>query len=237
MKATMKKLHLHKLLAVCLIAATPLLYAAPAAKPTVGQNITGEVLEARDVAPYTYLRIKTSQGEQWVVVNKTAVAKGSSVNVETQVVTDNFESKSLGKTFTNIVFGSLVGAPAGDSNPHEGVAQVAPVAVAKLAKASGSNAYTVADLYAKAGQLNNKPVRLSAKVVKFSADIMGQNWLHLQDGSGSPVTQNHDILATSSGTAQIGDVLTVSGTVRTNVDLGMGYTYKLVIEKATLSKP
>ncbi|APW45549.1 hypothetical protein [Rhodoferax antarcticus] len=233
----MKLFTLHKLLGVGLIAAAPLLHATPSAKPTAGEKITGVVLQVRDVAPYTYLRIKTGKGEQWAVVDKAAVAKGSTVSVEAQMVMDNFESKSLGKTFTSIVFGSLVGAPAGAGNPHEGVAQVAPVAVAKLAKASGNNAYTVADLYAKAGQLNNKPVRLSATVVKFSADIMGKNWLHLQDGSGSAVTQNHDILATSSASAQIGDVLTVSGTLRSNVDLGMGYTYKVLIESATLSKP
>lgn len=237
MKVPMKLLTLHKLLAACLITAAPLLHAAPAAKLAPGQIVTGEVLETRDVVPYTYLRLKTDQGEQWAVVDKTTLTKGSTVSVEAQMVMDNFESKTLGKTFTSIVFGSLAGAPAALSNPHEGVAQVAPVAVAKLAKASGSNAYTVADLYAKAGQLNNKPVRLSAKVVKFSADIMGKNWLHLQDGSGSAVTQNHDILATSSATAQIGDVLVVSGTLRANVDLGMGYSYKVLIENAKLAKP
>jgi len=233
----MKLLTLPKLLAMCLIVATPLLHAAPSARLTAGQTVTGKVLETRDVAPYTYLRLKTDQGEQWAVVDKTAVTKGSTVSVEAQMVVDNFESKTLGKTFSSMVFGSLAGAPAAASNPHEGVAQVAPAMVAKLAKASGNNAYTVADLYAKAAKLNNQPVRLHAKVVKFSADIMGKNWLHLQDGSGSAVTQNHDILATSSATAQIGDVLTVSGKLQTNVDLGMGYTYKVLIDNATLSKP
>ena len=233
----MKLKNLPKLLVVCLMAAAPLLHAASSARLAAGQKFSGEVLEVRDVAPYTYLRLKTSQGEQWAVVDKTSLTKGSTVNIEAQMVVDNFESKTLGKTFASIVFGSLAGAPATASNPHEGVAQVAPATVAKLAKASGSNAYTVADLYAKAGQLNNKPVRLSAKVVKYSADIMGKNWLHLQDGSGSAVTQNHDILATSSATARIGEVLTVTGKVQTNVDLGMGYSYKVLIDNATLSRP
>lgn len=237
MKALMKLFTLHKLLAVCLIAAAPLLQAAPSGRVATGQTFTGVVLETRDAAPYTYLRLKTEQGEQWAVVDKTAVAKGSTVRIEAQMVMDNFESKSLGKTFTSIVFGNLAGAAGAPANPHAGVAQVAPATVAKLPPASGSNGYTVADLYAKAGQLNNKPVRLNAKVVKFSADIMGKNWLHLQDGSGNAVTQNHDILATSSASAKIGDVITVSGTLRTNVDLGMGYSYKVLLENASLSKP
>ena len=233
----MKLMTMPKLLAVCLIAAAPLLHAAPSAKLAAGQILTGKVLETRDAAPYTYLRLKTDSGEQWAVVDKTSVAKGSTVSVETQMVVDNFESKSLGKTFPSMVFGSLAGAPAVASNPHEGVAQVAPATVAKLPKASGNNAYTVADLYANAAKLNNQTVRVNAKVVKFSADIMGKNWLHLQDGSGSAVTQNHDILATSSATARVGEVLTVTGKVQTNVNLGMGYSYKVLIDNATLSRP
>ena len=34
--------------------------------------------------------------------------------------------------------------------------------------------------------------------------------------------------------ANVGDVVTVSGIVRTNKDFGSGYTYKVLIEDATL---
>ena len=33
---------------------------------------------------------------------------------------------------------------------------------------------------------------------------------------------------------KLGDVVTVSGTVRTNKDFGAGYTYKVLIEEASL---
>jgi hypothetical protein len=34
------------------------------------------VLESQDVEIYTYLRIKTTQGESWAAVNRAAVKKG-----------------------------------------------------------------------------------------------------------------------------------------------------------------
>jgi hypothetical protein len=46
------------------------------------------------------------------------------------------------------------------------------------------NAFTVAELVTGAARLKDKPVRLSGKVVKYNAGIMGKNWIHLQDGSG-----------------------------------------------------
>jgi hypothetical protein len=36
--------------------------------------------------------------------------------------------------------------------------------------------------------------------------------------------------------AKAGDVVTAKGVAHTDVDLGMGYTYKILIEEATLQK-
>jgi hypothetical protein len=71
-------------------------------------------------------------------------------------------------------------------------------------------------------------------VVKFNGGIMGKNWLHLRDGSGSAANNTHDILVTTDASAKLGDVVTVSGVVHANKDFGAGYTYKVLIEEATL---
>jgi hypothetical protein len=46
----------------------------------------------------------------------------------------------------------------------------------------------------------------------------------------------NDILVTSQDAAAVGDVVTVKGTVRTDVKLGSGYDYAVLIENATLRK-
>jgi len=101
-----------------------------------------------------------------------------------------------------------------------------------VVKASGANAYTVAELMAQTAKLKDKSVRVSGKVVKFNGSIMGKNWLHLQDGTGAAGA--NDILVTSAAMAKVGDVVTAAGTLRTNKDFGAGYTYKVLIEEAEL---
>ncbi|MBP6110656.1 MAG: hypothetical protein KA484_12410, partial [Rhodocyclaceae bacterium] len=66
--------------------------------------------------------------------------------------------------------------------------------------------------------------------------ILGKNWIHLRDGSGSSADNTNDIIVTTSSETQVGNVITVKGVVRTDKDLGAGYSYKVLIEDATLQK-
>ncbi len=199
---------------------------APAAPTTV----TGEVLEVKDVDSYTYLRLKTQDGETWAAVGTAPVKKGAKVTIENTSVMKNFESKSLKKTFPTIVFGNLAGAGAG----APAVAKAVDTSPIKVPKATGANARTVAEVMAKPAALKDKPVQVRGKVVKFNAGIMGKNWIHLRDGTGSAADGTDDLLVTTAASAKLGDVLTVSGVVHTDKDFGSGYSYKVLIEDATL---
>ncbi len=103
-------------------------------------------------------------------------------------------------------------------------------ASAEIKKAKGG--YTVEELYAKKGELSGKKVSLRGKAVKFNAGIMGKNWLHLQDGSGKPGT--NDITVTTNQSAKVGDTVTATGVMATDRDFGGGYHYEVIIEEATL---
>jgi len=124
-------------------------------------------------------------------------------------------------------------AAANATSPHAGAAKPADLGPIKVTKASGADAYTVAEIYAKATLLKDKPVKLSGKVVKYNPGIMGKNWIHLQDGSGSAASGSNDILVTSASPTKVGDVLTIAGTVRNDKDFGAGYVYKVLIEDAS----
>ncbi len=84
--------------------------------------------------------------------------------------------------------------------------------------------------------LKDKAVLVRGQVVKVNAGILGKNWLHLQDGSGSAAGGTNDILVTTKDMAAVGDIVTAKGTVRTDVNLGSGYTYKVLIDDAAVSK-
>ena len=89
---------------------------------------------------------------------------------------------------------------------------------------------------AKPADLKDKPVLVRGKIVKYNAGIMGKNWVHLRDGSGSAADQTNDVLVTTTEEAKVGDIVTAKGVVRTDKDFGAGYTYKVIVEEATLQK-
>jgi hypothetical protein len=206
-----------------------------------GQTVRGEVLEVREVDAYTYLRLKTKEGELWAAVNKAPIQKGAQVTIEHAMVMSNFESKALRKTFDKIVFGTLAGTGAasggGDlGNVHRGVIQTPDVADVAVPKAQGADARTVAEIFGKRAELKDKPVLLRGKVVKVTSGVMDKNWLHLRDGSGSAKDNTNDIIVTTREQTRVGSVVVARGVVRTDVDLGSGYAYKVLIEDATLQK-
>ncbi|MEI8164619.1 MAG: nucleotide-binding protein, partial [Betaproteobacteria bacterium] len=106
----------------------------------------------------------------------------------------------------------------------------------KVAKASGADARTVAEVVSKNAELKDKTVQVRGKVVKFTEAVMGKNWIHLRDGSGSAADKTDDLLVTTKDQAKVGDVVLVKGMVRTDKDFGSGYSYKVLVEDASLQK-
>lgn len=223
------------LLAICLLATASFVTAAPPAAA-----VKGTVLEVKDVESYTYLRLKTDTGITWAAVTRTPVQKGAAVTLENVMVMHDFESKTLHKTFPEILFGTLAGAgaapAAGMSLPagHPPMTAVKTSTDAPVAKAVGANARTVAEIVKQSAALKDKPVLVRGKVVKYNAGIMGKNWVHLRDGSGSEADGSNDILVTTTQAAKVSDVVNVQGVVRTNKDFGAGYVYAVLIEDAKL---
>ena len=84
--------------------------------------------------------------------------------------------------------------------------------------------------------LKGKTVLVRGQVVKVSLGILGKNWLHLQDGSGSPSEGTNDILVTTKDNAAVGDIVSARGTVRTDVTVGAGYAYAVLVEDAAVRK-
>ena len=233
------------LLAFCMIVAASFVWAAdkPAQLAPAASVVKGEVLEVKDVESYTYLRLKTKDGETWAAVGKAPVKKGAEVTIENVMVMNNFESKTLKKTFPTILFGTLGGAGGsapsagnGMATAHAGIAKLTDIGDVHVPKASGANARTVAEIITKGAELKDKPVLVRGKVVKYNSGIMGKNWIHLRDGSGSAADNSNDLIVTTTSQTKIGDVVTVKGVVRTDKDFGSGYSYKVLIEDATLQQ-
>ena len=102
--------------------------------------------------------------------------------------------------------------------------------------AEGENSYTVGQIFANAKKLDGKPVQVRGKVVKINLNIMGKNWIHIQDGTGDPMKNSHDLVVTSSVAPELDQVVLIKGNVAANKDFGYGYKYDALIEEATFAE-
>ena len=118
-------------------------------------------------------------------------------------------------------------------NPSGGsMGAMAPYVDLSVERAEGENGYTVGELFSKAKELNGKTVRVRGKVVKYNANIMGRHWLHIQDGTGEPMENTHDLVVTTSSEIKDPGVLTLEGVLAADKDFGAGYRYVVIVEDA-----
>lgn len=215
-----------------------------------GEVVEGTIVETMDAGGYTYVHLDTASGKAWAAVPKTTVAVGDKVAIDQAMPMVNFESPSLGRKFEKIYFGVLRGAGAsphgmaeGMMNPHglaagsaaPGTSALPIPAEIKVAKADGPSGHTVAEVFGKSKDLVGKEVRVRGMVVKVNKRIMGKNWIHLRDGSGSEEKKDHDLVITSEELPQVGATVLMTGKVVTDKDFGSGYSYAVLVEEATFT--
>ena len=124
----------------------------------------------------------------------------------------------------------MMGTPSDHMKPKVDATNV------KVEKAEGADAKTVAEVWAAKGSLGDKEVVVRGKVVKFLGGIMGTNFLHLRDGSGTDGAGDNDLTITTNDVAKVGDVVTVRGVVHVDKDFGAGYRYPVIVENGKVSK-
>jgi len=192
---------------------------------------TGTVAETMDSGAYVYMRLESGQ---WIAASSFAVAKGDEIQYGDAMEMNDFHSKSLDRTFESILFASsasvvadnAVAKPAGHPKTEGPVASQDPAVGEVKALAGGK---TIAEIYAESDQLKDTVVSLRAKVTKINRHIMGRNWITLKDGSGTK------LVATSQEVVAVGEQVIAKGTIKTDVDLGRGYFYEVMLEEAAFS--
>ncbi|MFH0780670.1 MAG: DNA-binding protein [Pseudomonadota bacterium] len=264
----------------CILILFTLIFAAvPMSSPAIGQStattdaktITGTVIETMNVPGYTYMLVAAGSMQNWVAIPETTVKTGSQVSYYEGMTMTNFSSKTLNKTFENIVFSNGLAEPAAIVAESSAAAKVqtaddsfaaalqaeqkgtaaspptaqisggssgaiAPLQEISINKAAGENGFTVEEIFAKRKDLDGKKVRLQGKVVKFNANIMGKNWVHLQDGTGDPLQNSHDLVLTTDASPEINTIVVMEGILAADKDFGAGYKYSAIVEQASLLK-
>ena len=218
--------------------------------------LLGTIEKTMNGGGYTYILLKSGKEKTWVAIREMKVKVGDTIALMPGIEMNNFTAKSIGQTFKSIIFsdgpvsqqgsGHGYGGHGGGA-PHGGASQPNTTSGSKGAappsydeinidKATGPNAYSVVELYEKRTELNKKDITLKGQVVKVSQQIMGKNWLHVQDGTGYAQNGTNDIVITTNDLPSVGDVVTIKGILYENKDFGSGYKYDVIIEQAEVIK-
>jgi len=86
----------------------------------------------------------------------------------------------------------------------------------------------IAEIFAYKTKFEGKILKVMGVVTKFNADILGKNWLHLQDGTN--YEGKYDFSANSNEKFIVGDTVVIEGTLTLDKDLGAGYFYEVILE-------
>jgi len=206
--------------------------------PVPDGMMRGVVLETMDSGGYTYVAIETEQEPVWAAGPLTSVYVGDVVLISPGMLMSQFESKTLNRVFDRLYFVSAImnlttPATAETSVPpttEPAVSADAEVSVAELK--TGEN---IAWIYANKDSLADQPVTLRGKVVKYNSNILGWNFIHIQDGSGDAGKRNNDLTVTSKATTAVGDTVVLTGTIVLDKDFGAGYSFPILLEDASIT--
>ena len=202
-------------------------------QPVAAHGIFGKVVETMDSGPYTYVLLDTGKRKVWAAGPITPVKIGDAVSVSAELPMQHFHSTTLKRDFDVVYFSNRIAVGGqsgarGSLDPHLGINdQAGDVSLANIQKADKGK--TIAEIYAQKAQLAGKRVRVRGKVMKYTGNVLGKNWLHIQDSS----SQQRLVVITKNDT-QPGAVVLVEGTVALNKDNGIGHVYAVVMEDANL---
>ena len=210
-------------------------HATPAANAAT--TVSGAVGETMNSGGYTYIRLQTAKGDVWIAATEFAVRVGERLTAPLEMPMANFHSQTLKRDFPMIYFVSQVareGQPLSVPQGHP-AATPSPQAAAPMERIPPApGGLSIADLWAKRAALAGTQVVVRGKVVKVNRGILDLNWIHLQDGSGSAAARTNDLVVTTVADVNVGDTVTMSGVLATGKDIGAGYAYDVILEKAVV---
>jgi hypothetical protein len=120
---------------------------------------------------------------------------------------------------------------------HGAIAAPSPAKIPSTSDAPDDNKATpLAAVWKNRAALAGTTVTVRGKIVKYNGGILGVNWMHVQDGTGSAADRSNDLTVTSETEAKVGDEISATGTIGVNKDIGSGYQYPVILERARIVK-
>jgi hypothetical protein len=212
----------------------------PLSRPATGDNksqvhnvVVGEVIHA---GGYTYLKVTEKRKESWLAVPAMEAKKGDKLSYTGGLEMTDFTSKELKRTFPSILFLEGVNMEGGmpQAGPMDNLKSPGALKTEKIDVTikQGEGCISVAKLFEAKSDYSGKTVKVRGKITKFNPQIMGKNWVHLQDGTD--FKGDFDLTITTADMLSAGDTATFEGKISLKKDFGYGYFYEVIMEDGKL---
>jgi hypothetical protein len=198
----------------------------------------GTVIYTKTAGNYTYIKLYEEGKEVWLATSSIKVSAGDRIEYIGGVLMKNFHSKAMNKTFDSILLVTRIKILTIDKKSfpddqyHKSISRKKQIVSiprrGEIVKAKSDK--TIEEVFLEREQLKDKVITVRAKVMKVSKNILGRNWVTLRDGTGIP--PDDKLIATTSVDVNVGGIFTAKGILRTNVNIGAGYRYKVLLEDA-----
>ncbi|MDM8160859.1 hypothetical protein QUH73_13630 [Labilibaculum sp. K2S] len=189
------------------------------------------VKETFNAGGYTYIN---GNNDLWLAVGQRPIETGKTYYYKGALEMKNFHSKELNRDFPVIYFlNTISDTPIENNMPMQASSmkkQKAKRIEVSIEKTKGIT--SISELFSKKDEFSGKQISVKGKVTKFNQNIMGKNWIHIQDGSD--FEGNFDLTITCKDVVSIGQIIEVSGTIALDKDFGAGYTYDIIMEDAKI---
>ncbi len=190
----------------------------------------GVVLEVLHTSKYTYLLLEVLENKHWIAISKADIKTGEKIKYTEGVRMFQFKSSELDRTFDEINLVSKISRADGSTADlfqqlKEGPE---PAVKEKIIMAKGS--VPLSDLFGSPEKYAGKKIQVTGRCTKINYQIMGRNWIHLEDESKN----GKNLTITSNSVLEPGKVGTFEGIIALNKDFGSGYQYNIIMEDAVL---
>lgn len=200
---------------------------------------TVQVNEVLQADRYTYLEVNENGNDFWIAIPKSEIVPGQKLFYEGGLLKKNFKSVEFDRVFETIYLVSRyqpIGNKATDTGLDEAFSKMnesesTQVEVQKMDPVEGVT--SLESLMADPGSFEGRVITVQGQVVKLNSQIMGRNWVHIQDGSkkdGKAI----DLTITTMEQVLMGAKVIFEGKIALDQDFGAGYRYDIIMEGAVL---
>ena len=183
---------------------------------------------------YVYLKVKEGPRSYWISTWKMPVKKGDVFYYKDGILKLNFYSKEHNMYFDTLYLISKISkAPV--------FAKTNAIDKVKTKKKGGStkseidkkikrNTVALSKLLSQPEKYKGKIIKVKGKCTKVNTNIMGKNWVHIQEKDKSGKV--YDLVVTTTGPATVGEECYFEGKIDTKLDLGAGYFFDIIMQDA-----